>query len=216
MRKILGWLCAIAWMAFCLGAQDTAPAKKKTSSVPKKSAASSATSASKKPATRKKTAAPKAASKETGEPKKSASPAKSTAPSKTAAKTTVASKAPAKSAAASKAPGKKKTGGKKTASAKSAKRKPVTTWRNRQTAPAPERYKEIQDALAAKGYLGPEEATGGWGPSSVDALKRFQAAQNLTVTGKIDSLSLIALGLGPKHDAPAAAKPAEEPPVPER
>ena len=27
-----------------------------------------------------------------------------------------------------------------------------TTWRNRQLTPTPERYKEIQQALAAKGY----------------------------------------------------------------
>lgn len=31
-------------------------------------------------------------------------------------------------------------------------------------------------------------------------MKRFQAEQTLDSTGKIDSLSLIALGLGPKHD----------------
>ena len=84
-------------------------------------------------------------------------------------------------------------------------RKPVprTTWRNRQTTPSPERYKEIQEALASKGYLKPEEAGGAWGQSSADALKRFQADQNLESTGKINSLSLIALGLGPKHDGPA-------------
>jgi hypothetical protein len=32
-------------------------------------------------------------------------------------------------------------------------------------------------------------------------MKRFQAEQTLESTGRIDSLSLIALGLGPKHDA---------------
>jgi hypothetical protein len=31
-------------------------------------------------------------------------------------------------------------------------------------------------------------------------MKRFQAEQTLESTGRIDSLSLIALGLGPKHD----------------
>ena len=73
-------------------------------------------------------------------------------------------------------------------------------------APTPERYQEIQQALAARGYLKPEDASGGWGASSVDALRRFQTEQNLPGTGKIDSLSLIALGLGPKHDS-AEAKP---------
>src|SRR5580700_9672722 len=56
------------------------------------------------------------------------------------------------------------------------KKAPVkrTTWRNRQLAPTPERYKEIQGALAAKGYLKPEEANGSWNQASVDALTRFQ------------------------------------------
>jgi hypothetical protein len=70
--------------------------------------------------------------------------------------------------------------------------------------PAPERYQEIQQALVSKGYLKPEAASGVWGPDSGDALKRFQSEQNLQGTGKIDSLSLIALGLGPRHDAGAA------------
>ena len=62
----------------------------------------------------------------------------------------------------------------------------------------PERYKEIQQALASKGYL-QGESTGEWGPDSVDALKRFQTDQSLMADGKIGSLSLIALGLGPKR-----------------
>jgi hypothetical protein len=83
-----------------------------------------------------------------------------------------------------------------------------TTWRNRQLAPAPERYKEIQGALAAKGYLKPEDANGSWNQASVDALTRFQSEQNLGSTGKINSLSLIALGLGPRHDtAQVSVKP---------
>jgi Putative peptidoglycan binding domain len=85
-----------------------------------------------------------------------------------------------------------------------------TTWRNRQMAPTPERYKEIQDALVAKGYLKPEDATGGWSQTSSDALKRFQSDQNIESTGKINSLSLIALGLGPKRDT-ASVKPVTEP-----
>ena len=70
-------------------------------------------------------------------------------------------------------------------------------------APSQERHKEIQDALAAKGYLSAENVTGSWDQASVDALRRFQAEQNIESTGKINSLSLIALGLGPKHTAPA-------------
>lgn len=92
---------------------------------------------------------------------------------------------------------------------------PRTTWRNRQTAPAPERYKEIQDALVAKGYLRPEDANGSWSPSSTEALKRFQSEQNLDSSGKINSLSLIALGLGPKREATAPKPPAPPPPAQE-
>src|ERR1039458_8609218 len=61
------------------------------------------------------------------------------------------------------------------------------TWRNRQTSPSPDRYREIQGALAAKGFLKPEDATGTWNQTSSDALKKFQAEQNLESSGKIDS-----------------------------
>lgn len=76
-----------------------------------------------------------------------------------------------------------------------------------QSAPAPERYKQIQQALAEKGYLS-GDASGRWGAESVEALKRFQEDQNLEPTGKINSLSLIALGLGPEHSRPGP-KPEE-------
>ena len=108
--------------------------------------------------------------------------------------------------------------GKKTTASQPSKRKlsgtgrrtPVRTWRAGQMAPTPDRYKEIQDALAKKGYLH-GEATGAWDQESADALRRFQQDQNLQPSGKLDSLSLIALGLGPKHDTtvdkPAASQP---------
>lgn len=67
-----------------------------------------------------------------------------------------------------------------------------------QLQPTPERYKEIQQALAQKGYLH-SEPSGVWNQESADALRRFQQDQNLDPSGKLDSLSLIALGLGPKH-----------------
>jgi peptidoglycan hydrolase-like protein with peptidoglycan-binding domain len=83
----------------------------------------------------------------------------------------------------------------------------------RQQTPTPDRYTEIQQALAAKGYY-KGEANGVWGPDSVSALKRFQAEQNLQADGKIGALSLIALGLGPKHESTGeiAAKPTAKPP----
>jgi peptidoglycan hydrolase-like protein with peptidoglycan-binding domain len=91
-------------------------------------------------------------------------------------------------------------------------RRSVSTYsrRSSQPAPTPERYKEIQQALATKGYY-KGEVSGVWGPDSVDGLRRFQADQNLDVDGKIGSLSLIAMGLGPKRTT-AQAKP-EQPVV---
>ena len=89
-------------------------------------------------------------------------------------------------------------------------RKPV---RVTQQAPSLERYTEIQQALAAKGYYsGP--VTGAWGADSVDALKRFQQDQNLNPDGKLGALSIIALGLGPKRD-PASALAGKPQPPPE-
>lgn len=95
---------------------------------------------------------------------------------------------------------------KKTSSSKKKKKGKKTdaqTWRNRQLQPTAERYKQIQQALAEKGYL-KTTPNGVWDQESVEALKRFQNEQKLQATGKIDSLSLIALGLGPKHDAKSA------------
>jgi peptidoglycan hydrolase-like protein with peptidoglycan-binding domain len=79
------------------------------------------------------------------------------------------------------------------------KRAPVVAHRAPQQ-PSPDRLKEIQQALASRGYFR-GEPDGTWGPASIDALKRFQHDQNLVEDGKIGSLSLIALGLGPKRDA---------------
>jgi hypothetical protein len=153
-------------------------------------------------------------------------PAKKTAtvPKKTVTKP-AASVATKKKAAPSKAvpsttaahPVATKAGPRTTAAARRGKKGPPAkrvTWRNRQLAPTPQRYKEIQDALAAKGYLNPEDANGTWTQASADALKKFQAEQNLDSTGKINSLSLIALGLGPKRETAAPAPPAESPPAP--
>jgi peptidoglycan hydrolase-like protein with peptidoglycan-binding domain len=68
--------------------------------------------------------------------------------------------------------------------------------------PTAERYRQIQQALIDKGYM-QDPATGDWGLDSVAALRRFQTDQKLEVSGKINALTLIRLGLGPKRD-PAA------------
>jgi peptidoglycan hydrolase-like protein with peptidoglycan-binding domain len=73
--------------------------------------------------------------------------------------------------------------------------------------PAPERYKEIQQALVDKGYFS-GSPDGVWGATSTDALKRFQHDQNLNEDGKLDSLSIIALGLGPNRAATNVEQPA--------
>jgi len=121
-------------------------------------------------------------------------------------KATVAHAAPAKSKA-----GTAKTSATKAGAAKSkrvvARRPPV------QLQPTTDRYKEIQQALADKGYFR-GNADGTWNGESVDALKRFQKDQNLDADGKIGSLSLMALGLGPKRGvAQAASEPVAPPPL---
>ena len=76
--------------------------------------------------------------------------------------------------------------------------------------PTPERYQEIQRALADRGFYH-GDVTGQWSPEAADALRSFQSEQNLRVDGKIGSLSLIALGLGPKRTLSAQSAP---PPAP--
>ncbi len=126
---------------------------------------------------------------------------------------TPAKKAPVKKSTAKSTKSSAKSGAK--SAPKSAARKgtgknaPVrrtAAWRTRQLAPTPDRYRQIQQALAAKGYLRPEDATGVWNQTSTDAMKKFQAEQKIESSGKINSLSLIALGLGPRRE-PIAAKP---------
>jgi len=119
-------------------------------------------------------------------------------------------KAPAKTAAAKKTTPKKstakKTTRKKTTTAK--RRAPVRRAPARQATPDRDRIVEIQQALTERGY--PVEPTGTWGPQSVAALKQFQEEhdiKNLSGRGKLDPLTLIALGLGPKHEPPAPAVP---------
>jgi peptidoglycan hydrolase-like protein with peptidoglycan-binding domain len=93
-------------------------------------------------------------------------------------------------------PAKKTTAAKsKTTTRKRAPARPLT-----QQQPTPERNMEIQQALIDKGYL-QNPPSGTWDTPSSEALKRFQTDQQLQATGKLDSLSLIRLGLGPKRQA---------------
>ncbi len=89
----------------------------------------------------------------------------------------------------------------------------VTGPRNHQAAPTPERYKEIQQALVAKGYL-KSEPNGVWDADSTDAMRRFQAERKLDPSGKINAPSLIGLGLGPQTQANPMPLPPPQTPAP--
>jgi peptidoglycan hydrolase-like protein with peptidoglycan-binding domain len=75
-----------------------------------------------------------------------------------------------------------------------------------QAAPTPERITEIQEALAKKGvYSG--STTGQWDDSTTDAMKKFQTANGLTPSGKLDALTLQKLGFGSETAGLAAPTP---------
>jgi hypothetical protein len=133
---------------------------------------------------------------------------KKTVPGKTASRTPAAKKGAPKTTSTAK----KTTSSKKTVSSKKGKSaKKPSVAANRQIAPTPERYREIQQALVDKGYL-KSEPNGVWDSQSADALRQFQTDQKLSPTGKLSSASLIALGLGPKTST--APVPVETPPAP--
>jgi hypothetical protein len=122
----------------------------------------------------------------------------------------LASVAPSQSTGSS-----KKTAARKTKGKSSVRRLPAVV---RQATPSADRYKEIQQALAEKGYL-KSEPNGVWDAESTAALAKFQTDRNLPPTGKLNSPSLIALGLGPgtapvppdPKAAASAAAPAASP-----
>ncbi len=105
-----------------------------------------------------------------------------------------------------------------------AKRTPVRRTTRRQPAraarprvpqqPGPERLTEIQSALAKAGYL-QGEPTGKWDDGSIAAMKRFQQEHAIPATGKINALSLIALGLGPVRGPAPGVESVLTPPAPD-
>lgn len=82
-----------------------------------------------------------------------------------------------------------------------------------QTAPTPDRIKEIQTALQREGaYNG--EPTGKWDNATVEAVRSYQDKNGLSPTGKIDALTLEKLGLGSStagKGAPSPTSPAHSP-----
>ncbi len=64
-----------------------------------------------------------------------------------------------------------------------------------QKAPKPDRISEIQSALARGGYY-QGDPNGKWDSNTISALQKFQSANNLNASGKLDAPSLQKLGLG--------------------
>lgn len=80
-------------------------------------------------------------------------------------------------------------------------------------APSAERLTEIQAALVREGFL-QGDPNGKWDDASMAAMKRFQVEHSLPATGKINALSLIALGLGPQRGpAPGTDSVLQSPPA---
>ena len=108
----------------------------------------------------------------------------------------------------------------KSSSSKSASKTPVKRAAGRRAPPPPadqthptrDRYAEIQTALAKAGYYSGAK-DGNWNDESVKALQQFQQDQNLEPTGKIDSLTLIKLNLGPHYDSDATGSDASAKPA---
>ena len=86
-----------------------------------------------------------------------------------------------------------------------------------QKAPTADRISEIQKALARDGYY-QGDPNGKWDGNTVAALQKFQSANNLDASGKLDASSLQKLGLGsstaglnpptpPQHTTPTVGAP---------
>jgi len=79
-----------------------------------------------------------------------------------------------------------------------------------QKAPTPERISEIQSALARGGYY-QNDPNGKWDGDTVSALQKFQSANGLEPTGKLDALSLQKMGLGSEIAGVSAPRPIVHP-----
>lgn len=64
-----------------------------------------------------------------------------------------------------------------------------------QKAPTPDRISEIQSALTRAGYF-QGDPTGKWDSNTVGAVQKFQSANDIDPTGKLDAPTLQKLGLG--------------------
>ncbi len=75
-----------------------------------------------------------------------------------------------------------------------------------QKAPAPDRISEIQSALAHGGYY-QGDPNGKWDSNTVAAMEKFQSANGIGPTGKLDAATLQKLGLGSPIAGVSAPRP---------
>jgi hypothetical protein len=76
----------------------------------------------------------------------------------------------------------------------------------RQKAPTPERISEIQTALSHGGYY-QGDPNGKWDANTIAALEKFQSANGIEPSGKLDAPSLQKLGLGSDIAGVSAPRP---------
>lgn len=89
------------------------------------------------------------------------------------------------------------------------KKRTTTRRRSRvrgQSAPTAQRVLEIQEALIRAGHLKGKPSKK-WDAAAVNALKEFQAANDLNPTGKLDARTLQKLGLGSEVAGLAPPRP---------
>lgn len=72
--------------------------------------------------------------------------------------------------------------------------------------PTPDRISQIQSALARGGYY-QGDPNGKWDANTIEATERFQSANGLDSTGKLDAPTLQKLGLGSDIAGVSAPKP---------
>lgn len=72
--------------------------------------------------------------------------------------------------------------------------------------PTPDRIDQIQSALARDGYYH-GDPSGKWDSNTIAATERFQSANGLDSTGKLDAPTLQKLGLGSSIAGVSAPKP---------
>ena len=110
----------------------------------------------------------------------------------------------AASAAGARAP--QHTSSSTTAKKKKKRRRRRSRRQSYQKAPTPQRISEIQSALARGGYY-QGDPSGKWDSHTMDALQKFQSANGLEPSGKLDAPSLQKMGLGSDIAGVSAPKP---------